>query len=106
MPESATSSKRTRGLGKKTIEKFTSMSQDPSLNVLKKKSATVAKLTCKCSRSGCLKMYCECFTIGRFCDSTCSCKNCHNYEGNEEVIKAARKAIRSRNPLAFKPKVL
>ena len=105
MPESATSSKRTRGLGKKTIEKFTSMSADPGLNVLRQKTASVARLTCKCSRSGCLKMYCECFTVGRFCDATCSCKNCHNYASNEAVIRQARKAIRSRNPLAFKPKV-
>ena len=73
--------------------------------MLKAKSTTVATLTCKCSKSRCLKMYCECFTQGRFCDETCSCKNCSNTPDKTNEIKLARKAIRNRNPLAFKPKV-
>ena len=78
VPESAISrdSKKTRGLGKKTLSKIESMAKDPALTVLKKRSATTAKVTCKCARSGCLKMYCECFTMGRFCDESCNCKNC------------------------------
>lgn len=55
-------SRKTRGLGKKTIEKHTKINSDPSLTVLKEKTETVKNLACKCSKSKCLKMYCECFT--------------------------------------------
>lgn len=82
------------------------MASDPQLTLIKKKSsATKQILTCKCSRSGCLKMYCECFTMGRLCDESCSCKNCHNIVENKNKIMLARKNIKNRNPLAFKPKV-
>ena len=103
-PSSSRKSK-TRGPGKKTIERQATMALDPQLTLLKKKSTTVETLTCKCSRSKCLKMYCECFTQGRFCDENCSCKNCHNLEHNVDKIRAARRNIRNRNPQAFKPKV-
>ena len=78
------------------------MHKDPSLTVIKKKTTTAARVSCKCSKSGCLKMYCECFTAGRFCDDTCTCKNCRNFEGNEAEIIKIKKAIRQRNPNAFK----
>jgi hypothetical protein len=97
--------RKTRGLGKKTVERRTSNALDKQLTVIKKKSTTVQSLSCKCSKSRCLKMYCECFTLGRFCDETCCCVNCHNNEKNEKMIKDSRKNIRNRNPLAFKPKV-
>lgn len=50
-------------------------------------------------------MYCECFTLKRYCNSSCLCKGCHNRPEFKNDIKEARKQIRSRNPLAFKPKV-
>ena len=82
------------------------MALDPQLTLLKRKSTTVETLTCKCSRSKCLKMYCECFTQGRFCDESCACVNCENIEANTETIRKARRNIRNRNPQAFRPKVL
>ena len=33
---------------------------------------------CTCSKTGCKKKYCACFSRGRFCDG-CECKNCENY---------------------------
>lgn len=33
---------------------------------------------CNCSKSGCLKKYCECFKAGRRCGSDCKCMNCKN----------------------------
>lgn len=37
-------------------------------------------LCCKCSRSGCIKAYCECFARGRYCSDFCKCVNCRNRE--------------------------
>ena len=34
---------------------------------------------CKCKRSRCLKMYCECFALQRLCRG-CQCKDCGNTE--------------------------
>ena len=68
------------------------------------KSTAVASLKCTCNKSKCIKMYCECFTAGRFCDESCSCTNCHNKPEFEKMIREARKNIRNRNPLAFKAK--
>lgn len=33
---------------------------------------------CKCSKSKCLKRYCECFREGMKCSSLCQCTDCHN----------------------------
>ncbi|KAG8375570.1 hypothetical protein BUALT_Bualt10G0114300 [Buddleja alternifolia] len=59
---------------------------------------------CNCKNSRCLKLYCECFAAGIYCDG-CNCINCHNkieYEGDRKV---AIDAILERNPQAFKPKI-
>ena len=32
---------------------------------------------CKCKQSRCVKMYCECFANGSFCQD-CNCKSCLN----------------------------
>lgn len=37
------------------------------------------KKPCNCKQSKCLKLYCECFASGGYCDpSTCNCINCCN----------------------------
>lgn len=36
---------------------------------------------CNCERSMCLKMYCQCFSQGKYC-SNCNCANCKNRHGN------------------------
>ena len=103
--QGSSTGRKTRGLGKKTLMKQSTMANDPQLTVLKQKTTSVKTLFCKCSKSRCLKMYCECFTQGRFCDENCSCKNCHNLEQFSKMIRDQRKSIRTRNPLAFMPKV-
>ncbi|KAL9681355.1 hypothetical protein QQ045_013138 [Rhodiola kirilowii] len=32
---------------------------------------------CNCKHSKCLKLYCECFTSGTYCEN-CNCVDCHN----------------------------
>ena len=40
--------------------------------------ATVHLRGCNCTKSACLKKYCECFTLGAKCSSKCRCSGCLN----------------------------
>ncbi|KAG2301329.1 hypothetical protein Bca52824_029980 [Brassica carinata] len=59
---------------------------------------------CKCKASRCLKLYCECFALGSYCNG-CNCLTCHNTLEKETSRQEAIKAILERNPDAFKPKI-
>jgi hypothetical protein len=62
------------------------------------------KKQCNCKNSQCLKLYCECFASGRYCDG-CNCQNCCNNRTNEDKRQSAIEAILDRNPNAFRPKI-
>ncbi|XP_057799544.1 protein tesmin/TSO1-like CXC 6 [Salvia miltiorrhiza] len=55
---------------------------------------------CRCKNSRCLKLYCECFSSGVYCDG-CNCINCHNKKENEADRKEAIDAVLERKPDAF-----
>ncbi|XP_034950242.1 protein lin-54 homolog isoform X2 [Chelonus insularis] len=59
---------------------------------------------CNCTKSHCLKLYCDCFANGEFCHM-CNCNNCSNNLGNEEERQRAIKSCLERNPNAFRPKI-
>ncbi|XP_057505977.1 protein tesmin/TSO1-like CXC 5 [Actinidia eriantha] len=59
---------------------------------------------CNCKHSRCLKLYCECFAAGIYCDG-CNCVNCHNNVENEAARREAVEATLERNPNAFRPKI-
>ncbi|MEW5314149.1 MAG: hypothetical protein WDW38_005667 [Sanguina aurantia] len=61
--------------------------------------------SCRCKKSACLKLYCDCFAAGVFC-TDCLCTSCMNREGNGEDVKTRRVQISSRDPLAFSRKIL
>ena len=63
-----------------------------------------AQKHCNCKNSRCLKLYCECFASGRYCDN-CNCLSCCNNSNHEAVRQAAVEAILERNPNAFRPKI-
>ena len=63
-----------------------------------------AKKHCNCKNSRCLKLYCECFASGRYCEG-CNCVLCNNNKESEAVRQAAVEAILERNPNAFRPKI-
>lgn len=70
----------------------------------KSKKSQGKRKTCNCTKSQCLKLYCECFANGEFC-SDCNCKDCHNNLNYESERSRAIKSSLDRNPHAFKPKI-
>ncbi|KAL7472083.1 hypothetical protein ACHAXS_012407 [Conticribra weissflogii] len=67
------------------------------------------ELTCRCIKSKCLKLYCDCFRRNKLCDANCVCLDCHNTEaesGPEGKRTAVMIQILKRNPHAFDNKVL
>ncbi|XP_072966518.1 protein tesmin/TSO1-like CXC 5 [Typha angustifolia] len=62
------------------------------------------KKNCNCRHSKCLKLYCECFASGVYCDG-CNCTNCFNNVENEAARREAVDATLERNPDAFRPKI-
>nr|KAI8766264.1 putative protein lin-54 [Biomphalaria glabrata] len=59
---------------------------------------------CNCTKSQCLKLYCDCFANGEFCQN-CNCTNCANNLEHEEERSKAIKSCLDRNPQAFHPKI-
>ncbi|KAF9616478.1 hypothetical protein IFM89_029775 [Coptis chinensis] len=68
------------------------------------KDGTPKKKQCNCKHSRCLKLYCECFASGIYCDG-CNCVNCCNNVENEAARQEAVEATLERNPNAFRPKI-
>lgn len=62
------------------------------------------KKPCNCTKSMCLKLYCDCFANGEFCRD-CNCKDCHNNMEYEAERSRAIKQSLERNPQAFQPKI-
>nr|CAB3263437.1 protein lin-54 homolog [Phallusia mammillata] len=83
----------------------TSSSETHTQPVIMKSSVNgKVKKPCNCTKSMCLKLYCECFANGHFCDG-CNCINCHNnLEFDSDRSKAIKQCL-DRNPMAFRPKI-
>ncbi|NWW50379.1 MTL5 protein, partial [Pedionomus torquatus] len=65
---------------------------------------TKSKKPCNCTKTQCLKLYCDCFANGDFCNN-CNCNNCYNNQLHESERFQAIKACLDRNPEAFLPKI-
>ncbi|XP_031488748.1 protein tesmin/TSO1-like CXC 5 [Nymphaea colorata] len=80
-------------------------SSRPPRSIFDSKDGTPKKpKQCNCKHSKCLKLYCECFAAGIYCDG-CNCVNCCNNVENEAVRLEAVEATLERNPHAFRPKI-
>ncbi|XP_019416009.1 PREDICTED: protein tesmin/TSO1-like CXC 5 isoform X2 [Lupinus angustifolius] len=86
------------------VSKQESPESRPRPNVGLKESTPKKQKQCNCKNSRCLKLYCECFASGIYCDG-CNCVNCHNDVDNESARQEAVGVILERNPNAFKPKI-
>ncbi|PKA59056.1 Protein tesmin/TSO1-like CXC 5 [Apostasia shenzhenica] len=77
----------------------------PMMSFYEVKDATPKKhKQCNCRNSKCLKLYCECFASGVYCNG-CNCSNCCNNAENEAVRREAIESTLERNPNAFRPKI-
>lgn len=69
-------------------------------------------VACRCTKTRCLKLYCDCFLKGQICDPECClCINCLNTQaesGTDGLRTAARKSCLEKNPDVFvaKPKAI
>lgn len=63
-------------------------------------SGKKSKRPCNCTKSQCLKFYCDCFAAGEYC-SGCNCKDCLNEHDSEDRERAVKMCM-ERNPFAFK----
>lgn len=79
---------------------------DKKLIIKKERSPTpeigeIKRKHCNCSKSQCLKLYCDCFASGQFCQD-CNCRDCSNNLEHEDDRQKAIKSCLERNPEAFK----
>ncbi|VDL99436.1 unnamed protein product [Schistocephalus solidus] len=97
------------GLNQSTMPGMTPMSNLMGSNVALSAPSNMNSLTnprkpCNCTKSHCLKLYCECFAQGQLCQN-CNCNNCMNNLAYEEERGRAIKMTLERNPMAFHPKI-
>ena len=60
--------------------------------------------TCKCKKSKCLRLYCECFAKGLVCGVDCNCTGCHNSDEFSDLRELIVQETLEKNPFAFKSK--
>eukprot|EP01135_Chromosphaera_perkinsii_P000126 Nk52_evm22s32 gene=Nk52_evmTU22s32 len=68
-------------------------------------SVVKTKKPCSCKNSKCVKLYCECFASGEYCDESCKCKECKNLPEFDNLRKIAIDQTLVRKPNAFKAKI-
>lgn len=52
-----------------------------------KSSEKKSAVFCKCSKTKCLKLYCNCFSQGSACNASCVCLDCRNTGKNHDMVQ-------------------
>lgn len=84
----------------KIVQEIKKPSLSGSDSFSKLASGKKSKRPCNCTKSQCLKFYCDCFAAGEYC-SGCNCKDCLNEHDSEDRERAVKMCL-ERNPQAFK----
>lgn len=81
----------------------TKMSQNSSnLTLIDQGTGIQGKtMVCKCRKTFCLKLYCDCFANGEYCLG-CGCMECHNIPEFETERRESITQIMDRNPDGFR----
>lgn len=58
--------------------------------------SALENIKCKCSRTACLKLYCDCFRADIVCGEYCNCVGCENFEGSVERAKVRNNILKTR----------
>jgi hypothetical protein len=98
--------------GKRTLSIQNILSRNPfafhmDKALLEKKNNRASGINCRCVKSQCLKLYCDCFQSGVVCGTDCMCVKCLNTaeeSGDYGEVTKARALRICRNPDAFKKK--
>lgn len=62
----------------------------PKVSLLVNEAPKISSKKCTCSKTKCLKLYCECFANGLVCGVDCGCKGCCNTEDHFDLIVKAK----------------
>ena len=83
------------------LSNFSVIAEEAETKIKEEEKLIVASQSCGCSRTKCLKLYCECFSNNRYCKN-CKCKNCKNKPEYEELRNKAKSSTIEHNPAAFR----
>ena len=74
---------------------------------MNRKNNDCGRISCKCQKSKCLKLYCNCFQQNLLCTYSCQCHDCENtetYSGPGGARTMAVEEVINRRPGAFSPR--
>lgn len=61
-------------------------------------------LSCRCKKTNCLKLYCECFLKGGMCGPQCKCVGCMNTPAHQTIREMLLEDHYNKGAIAYNPK--